>query len=385
MTIVAMTADEEFLQFLDPELCTLVETHDYGSFKTLDFTYMFQDLHDDKQLFNIGNKLWVSGDTNLSDCLYVINTPVEIDVYEENSIHCVMEEVLVELNYAPLFTQNELTSNNGFTITTTNGQQSVKVDWNAIHYWFSDYYNIGVVQDCLNSGYNKISFNGTQTLMGLLRYIEEETGNIFVTRYEKDVLNNTIHRYLDFLNPLDVSKNWKLHLEYDFVSEDTTGDGVYDEDGNPTIDSYDDVYEEDDIVEFTTDHAPLRNIDPTYAEFRITDEDGLILNSDVYVYTEDDDVPLQWTSEDIGFDGQDMNVAIRLSMNHGTLGLITNNKSFVVLAEDVAGVHPKSFISVENDPSEIEETTIPDDCYFEIFDTQLNAPVFDTTKGIFIS
>ena len=378
LTIVALTPDEDFLQFLDPELCTLEETHEKGGLRTLNFTYMFQDLHEDKRLFQIGNKLWVSGDTNLTDCLYVINTPVETDVYQENSFHCEMEEVLVELNYAPLFTQNELTASNGFHITTTNGQQSVKVDWNALHYWFSDYYNIGVVQDCLNNEYNKITFNGTQTLMGLLRYIEEETGNIFVTRYEKDCLNNTIHRYLDFLNPLDVSKNWKLNIEYDFVTEDTTGDGIYDEDGNPTTDEYDDVYEEDDIVDFSTDHTPIRNIDPSYAEFRITNEDGLILNSDGQIYTEEEDTPLVWDSDDIGFDSEDVNVAITLSMNHGTLGIYTNTKSFVVPSSTTNGVQPKSFIATYADPTEVADTTIPDDSYFEIYDTQLGVTVFRT-------
>ena len=85
MNIIVMTNNEEFLQFLDPELCTLVETHEKGGLRTLSLDYKFQDLHEDKQLFRIGNKVWVSGDTNLTDTLYVINTPVEINVYAENS------------------------------------------------------------------------------------------------------------------------------------------------------------------------------------------------------------------------------------------------------------------------------------------------------------
>ena len=95
MAIVVMDNEEKFLQFLDPELCTLVETHEDG-LRRLDLEYKFQDLHDDKQLFRIGNKVWVSNDTNLADCLYVINTPVSVDVYQENSFHCELEEVLVE-------------------------------------------------------------------------------------------------------------------------------------------------------------------------------------------------------------------------------------------------------------------------------------------------
>ena len=80
LTIVVMTGDEEFLRFLDPELCDLTEPHEQGGLRSLDFTYQFQDLHEDKQLFRIGNKVWISGDNNLTDCLYVINTPVETDV-----------------------------------------------------------------------------------------------------------------------------------------------------------------------------------------------------------------------------------------------------------------------------------------------------------------
>ena len=376
LTIIVLTGDEDFLQFLDPELCTLSETIEKGGLRTLDLEYKFQDLHDDKQLFRIGNKIWISNDTNLSDCLYVINTPVELDVYDENSFHMTIEEVLVELNYAPLFTQTELKAANGFSITTTNGQQSVVVNWNALNYWFGDYYNIGVVQDCLNKEYNKISFNGTQTLMGLLRYIEEETGNIFVTRYEKDCLNNTIHRYLDFLNPLDVSKNWVLNLEYDFISTDTTGDGVYDSNGNPTTDTYDDVENEDDIVNFTTTTIPLQNLDPTNTEFRITNKDGLVLNSDGLIY--DTGTPLVWDSEDIGLDGTVDHVAFTLSMNHGTLGLVCNNRSFVVPSVEEAGVHGKSFISVDADPSTFEDTTLPDDSYFEIYDTSNALPLYRT-------
>lgn len=377
LTIIVLDGSEDFLQFLDPELCTLKETHTSGGLRTLELEYKFQDLHEDKQLFRVGNKIWIQGDTNLTDCLYVINTPVELDVYNENSFHMDIEEVLVELNYAPLFTQNELKNSNGFNITTTNGQQSVKVDWNALNYWFGDYYNIGVVQDCMNSAYNRISFNGTQTLMGLLRYIEEETGNVFVTRYEKDCLNNTIHRYLDFLNPIDVSKKWVLNIEYDFISEDTSGEGVFDENNNPTTDTYDDVYEEDDIVEWE-DYTPITNLDPTTTNFRITNSEGLLLNSDGTVYTEETETPLCWTSEDIGLDGTEDHIVINLSMNHGTLGLICNNKSVVVLSEAASGSHPKSFVSVENDPTVTYETILPDDSYFEIYDTVCARPLFRT-------
>ena len=376
-----MNNEEDFLQFLDPELCNLVETQEKNGLRTLELEYTFQDLHTDKQLFRLGNKVFVMGDTNLSDTLYVINTTVETDVYQNNQFKLVLEEVLVELNYAPLFTQNELSTTNGFDITPDNGQQSVKVDYNALNYWFGDYYNIGVVQKCLNESYNKVSLNGTVNRMALLRYLEEETGNIFVTRYEKDCLTNTIHRYLDFLNPLDVSKDWILNLEYDFTSTDTTDEGIYDEDGNLTTDDYDDVEEEDDVVNFTDelqDYTPITNMDPTNVEFRITDADGLVLNSDGVVYADDSDTPLVWSSEDIQFDGSEDNIAFSLSMVNGDLGLIVNNRSFVVPSSDTAGEKGKSYISVYDDPEPITNTTIPDDSYFEIYDTNLAKPVFRT-------
>ena len=139
----------------------------------------------------------------------------------------------MELNYAPIFCQTDLTSDNGFKITTTNGEQSVTINWNALNYWCGDYYNIGVVQKCISDYQAKIGLSGTINLMTLLRYIEEETGNIFVTRYEKDCINNTIHRYLDFLNPINVSKPWVLNLEYDFLEISNTS-YVYTEDGEET-------------------------------------------------------------------------------------------------------------------------------------------------------
>ena len=168
MNIVVLNNEEEFIQFLDPELCSLTETIEKGGLRTLHFTYYFQDMVEDKKLFKIGNKLWVYGDSNLEDCLYVINTSVKQDIYQENCFECEMEEVLVELNYAPPFTQLELTSNNGFSITTSNGQVSVKVDYAALNYWFGEYFNIGVVQKCLSDYNAQITFTGAMNLMNLL-------------------------------------------------------------------------------------------------------------------------------------------------------------------------------------------------------------------------
>ena len=130
LTIIALDHRENFLQFIDPDLVTLEETISYGGIRTLKFNYLFQKYNEDKKLFKIGNKIWIQGDNNLSDCLYVINTQVEQDIYNKNEFTIELEEILVELNYAPLFSQTELTTNNGFNIQTKNGKQEVIVDDN---------------------------------------------------------------------------------------------------------------------------------------------------------------------------------------------------------------------------------------------------------------
>ena len=380
LTIVMMDNEENFLQFLDPSLCAITEVHKEG-LRSLSFTYKFQDLHDDKQLFKMGNKVWVSNDSNLADCLYVINAPVQVDVYKENSFTCEMDEVLVELNYAPLFSQIEVKAANGFEITTTNGQQSVTIDWNFLNYWFGEFYNIGVVQKCLNENYNKIPFSGTMTLMSLLRYIEDQTANVFVTRYEKDLTTNKIHRYLDFLNPLNVNKDWVLNIEYDFLDNSTTGMGVFDANGDPSVDEdeYADTKDADDLVTFDED-IPYVNIDPTEISFRITNKDFQLLNTAGEVYVDDgEQTPIEWSNDDIGFDGSIENVVIQLSSINGTVELSCNEKSFVIPAsENVGSSIGQGYVSVYEEPSNIGECLIKDDSLFTFYNTETERYVFAT-------
>lgn len=383
MNIVILDNDEEFIQFLDPELCSLTETIEKGGLRTLTLDYKFQDAVEDKKLFKLGNKVWVSRDSNLTDCLYVINTSVKQDIYQENSFSCECEEVLVELNYAPVFTQTELTTTNGFTFSTNSNNQeySVVVNWNALNYWFGEYFNIGVVQKCLSDYNAKIGLSGTINLMTLLRYIEEETGNVFVTRYEKDCLNNTIHRYLDFLNPINVSKPWVLNLEYDFLDTDATV-YIYDEDGNPATDDYDDVEDIDDIVDFDKDYTPVTNIDPTNVVFRITN--GLeTLGTDGMVYTGDDDTiePLLWIASDVSFEDDTQSAIISLQKEKNYIGMVINEKSFAILDNPIIGDINKSYSTIENTITEGNKRAnalIPDDSFFEIYDTSKELTVFRT-------
>lgn len=385
LNITVLDNEENFIQFLDPELCEIVETIEKDGLRTIDFTYMFQDMVEDKKMFKIGNKIWIYGDSNLTDCLYVINTSVTQDIYQENSFHCECEEVLVELNYAPLFTQNELTSQNGFTFSTNSNNQeySVVVNWHALQYWFGEYFNIGVVQKCLSDYNAKVGISGTINLMTLLRYIEEETGNVFVTRYEKDCLNNTIHRYLDFLNPINVSKPWVLNLEYDFLDIDNTN-YIFDEDGNPVDDSYEDVEDEDDIVNWDEDYTPITNLDPTTTSFRITN--GIeVLGTDGEVYTglDPEIEPLLWEGSDIPtFVDEEQSAIISVQKEKNYIGITVNEKSWVLLDDDeYVGDADKAFATIENTIEEGNKRSnaiIPDDSIFEIYDTANQRVVFAT-------
>lgn len=379
LTIVALDNEENFLQFIDPELCTLVETIEAGGLRTLEFEYHFQELQEDKALFKIGNKIWVQNDPNLSDCLYVINTAVKEDIYKENCFKIELEEVLVELNYAPVFTQNELTTSHGFDINNTSDAVEVTVNYNALNYWFGKYYNIGVVQKCLSTYASKISLNGTINLMTLLRYIEEQTGNVFITRYEKDCLNNTIHRYLDFLNPINISKNWELNLDYEFIEQNVTSQ-IFDENDNPTTDTYDDVFEVDDIVNFD-DEYPTHNIDPTATQFRITDGVN-VLNIYGEICPDDDEDALVWEASEIGLTDDDPSVVIQLLKTKEYIGLVIKNRSIVLLDDGNVGDLPIAgpiTITSELTPSEKKDNAIiPDDAYFEIFDTSRQQTVFRT-------
>ena len=428
-----MNQREEFLQFLDPDLCSLKETCTANGLRTLEMEYKFQDMKEDKALFKLGNKIWVQGDSNLTDCLYLINTEVKEDIFKENSFTFECEEVLVELTYAPIHSHTDITTENGFKLKTENGAQMVRVDFNALNFWFGEFFNIGLVQDCISNYAQYISVTGTITPMALLRQIEEETGNVFITRYEKDQLNNTIHRYLDFLNPINVSKNWLLNLEYKFVNTedvvviyDNTGtvtpehlvsdvsawtdkpysdsmpaeslvekvkDATHDgeEDYSYTETEYAETWNPDDQnvedPDTEKDYTPLKNLDPDDVVMRLT-KDGKLLNSDGLPYNEDDDVPaLQWTSSELGFEDNTQTAVISLNGYNGALGIAVNTKSFVVAPEDTTDYNIGFVEAIQNDTLdpvflEVDDepvtVTIPDDSYFEFYDTARNTVLFRT-------
>ncbi len=434
-TIVALDSHENFISFIDSARCEVKETYKSQGLRTLSLEYKFKNLQEDKELFKLGNKFWVANDINLTDCLYVVNTSVKEDIFKENSFTVDLEEVLVELNNTPLIFQTELTTENGFKIKTTNGQFMVKVDYNALHYFFGDYFNLGVIQDCLSDTASWITLTGSTTRMNLLRTIEEETGNRFVTRYEKDQLNNNIHRYLDFLNPINASKNWTLNIEYDFLDEAVLVP-VYDSGGNATIadkgwevkrhidnvtvpvstttDWYEKGTEDSNWVwnakdetvvdeNIRVDYTPLINLNPDNINVRITNGEELLNNEgEIYDSTDTSQTPLEWDSEDIGFSStveideetQPSKAVISLCMTKKELGICVNQKTFPLINDEDTGLDPKGYIDyslneniqnfTENIASLIEEDNsiadivLPDDSYLELYDTLNQKTIFKT-------
>ena len=51
----------------------------------------------------------------------------------ENTVIFEAEEVLVELNHAPFFSQTDLTTSNGFTISKINNEDNVTVNYAALN------------------------------------------------------------------------------------------------------------------------------------------------------------------------------------------------------------------------------------------------------------
>ena len=258
--------------------------------------------------------------------------------------------------------------------------------------------------------------------MNLLRQIEEETGNVFVTRYEKDILNNTIHRYLDFLNPINSSRDWNLTLLYEFQSQATYLPCV-DENGNettedeaPEVTPFDDGIEEESIPEDTDpwdesqehdternydwipedetveeyyhdglDYQPLINLNPEACQLQICNSDGEVLNTDGEVYS-DGDTPLSWDCSEAGLTGDDSCYTITLQKNGNNLGVTVNATSNVVtgIENDVSTPIPYSETLQENGYWTISQDMkrnniiLPDDSYLEIYDYSINKTLFRT-------
>ncbi len=205
-TVLVLDQNENPLEYLDSEILEISQTSEIGELQTLSITYPLDDenINKTRELFKIGNKIWIPGTNGLDPCLYVISNSTKYDYWDKNHIEIELEEVLVELNYVELFQQYSAETK---TINRTLLEEQ-----------FGKYYNIGTVETCMGSRGN-VALNGTMTKLELLRYIEEETSNIFKTRYEKDKDKNIIHRYLDFLQPGNVGKEHDTVIDLSFNAE----------------------------------------------------------------------------------------------------------------------------------------------------------------------
>ena len=369
MNIIVLDYNENFIEFLDPDLLDVTENFEIGGIRSIDVKYYMEDMDDAKRLFRVGNKIFISGDSNLSDCLYVINTEVRRDYFKENNVVFTAEDVLVELNYAPLFSQTDLTTKNGFSLSTTAGEINVKVNRNALKFWFGNYFQIGVVQDCLSTEISKITPTGTMTLMELLRYIEEETCNVFIPRYEKDPVTNVIHRYLDWLNPNGNNRNWSATFEYIPTPTTPIDQG--------TVTNMDDVEDEDDLVELPAFTPPVVH-EPENITLSLKDKDGEVIDD------------YSWNAADLGLTNTVDKVDVEMKFKNSTLTCSMNKKTYTGTAptpvETDIDSSTTEFIEVpgageinddEDNMTSVSQDTIlgtniilPNHTRFEIYDTE---------------
>ena len=271
LTVVLLDSEENFIKYLNAERTQLKETDTQYGLRTISMEYFVKDVSD-YNLFKIGNKIWVSND-NSEDCLYVINTHVENDLFESNKVEFESEEKLTELNHV-FFSQTDITNASGI----------ININYNSLHSIFKDYFKIGIVQNCLSPYMQNVQIKGTMTLMELLRLIEEETGNVFRARYEKEINSNKINCYLDFLNPKSTTKNWELHLFYEFPDEESA-------ENTPEKSEIEDLQDVSDIVYFP-EYNPETPLNPEELELRMKYDEVILLSEDVITlgFTGDDDV-----------------------------------------------------------------------------------------------
>lgn len=290
MTLTAILLDEleNYITYLDSDRASFEETQEAAGVATLSVQYYLNE-EESSDLFRLGYKLWIQGDNNLKDCLYVLNTKVSEDI-DEHYVEFEAEEILVELNYAPPASQTDINSSN-FDMSSSN----IIVNRKALEFWFGKYFNIGTVQECLSQSMSKITFTGSVSLMTLLRYIESETGNRFITQYEKDAATNIIHRYLNFLNPTNQNVGWSFKTYYTFPVEEEAASseapvGAYDSTDDET------EYEED-TNEIILSTLPALNPRKTYISF--FDEDNVEIN--------------HWLLSDVGVTGEEQELGILVS------------------------------------------------------------------------
>ena len=205
-TILVLNSKEDPLEYLDSDQCEIEEICEEKELRRLTLIYpLGENINHIREIFKIGNKIWIPGGNSLEPCLYIISSTNKFDFWQDNNIELELEEVLVELNYVELFEQKD--------------NEKCTIDRSFLEEEFGNYFNIGIVEDCLTTNLKSVALNGTMTKLELLRYIEDETSNIFITRYNKDEQNNVIHRYLDFKNPTSVGRELNTVIDLSFNAD----------------------------------------------------------------------------------------------------------------------------------------------------------------------
>lgn len=349
---VVLNQNEEIITFLDPDLIDIVESNEIGQLRTISVKYPVDTEEDISNIFKLGNKIWIRGDDNFTDCLYVMNSPIKRDYFDDKLVSFEAEDVVVELNYAPFFSQTDLKTANGFTIkkdSSKNNEDSVLINYKALKYWFGDYYSIGIVQKCLTDYVQYVSLTGTMSLMELLRYIETETGNVFRTRYEKDVNSNLIYRYLDFLNPENANKSWELNCEFKLI-----------EPNDVDIDLFD-----DDVITEELLDTGSESFNPADVTVQLCDEN---LNVIVFNEDSDDEKSLEWGLTELGYTDEDLAHVTLTYNDNSSISIKCDALNFTIPSNNnnLERVVDNNFTSVAGDSEPSHNGVLPDTTIFQV-------------------
>lgn len=209
MNILLYKDNEDFLKYLDPEKAEIKEVKESGQLSTLSLIYPLTNAKADiTYYFKPGHKILLVDKEYAG--FYVINENITYDIYGDKSIEVILEDVLVELNYAPMISELEFKDKYKLMETVSEWKTALKE-------WFGDYYDIGKVN--LGSISNILSLKGSMSLMNWLRSIEEQTGNYFIPEYSYNSEKKVIQRKLNFLNPAELGRNKNLNINVGFNAD----------------------------------------------------------------------------------------------------------------------------------------------------------------------
>ena len=248
--VILLTGDEEFIRSLNPSELEIVEKCEEYNVNTLTITYpLSEDISKDMNDFRQGNKLWIQGATGLKDCLYIIDEEVSDDLWQGNNITLTLEEVLVELNYAPIISQLDVASS------------SVLVTQSVLTDWFGDYYNILTPENGAVTSY--VTLNGSMTRMSWLRSIEEQTGNMFITSYSYDNDEKVIKRYLKLVKPVNAGTTHNDIIDLGYNTDDI----VY------TVDESECFKSISPVIDYDSDNITRANLSQVLKEYKALEVD----------------------------------------------------------------------------------------------------------------